>query len=307
MSATPFTAEDLYLYSMHLLDAEEHQRLEAFLQRSSEARTELQHVRGDLACLALAVEQVSVPEVSKHRLLHQIAREPRAAVRTIAQPLTDVAAQPQVAAAVLDEASDPADRYTPASATPRIGQVYEDETPRRSLLAQLLPWAGWPIAAGLAFTTWTLHQRNVALGTEAVAVRASASAANEKSAAAETVLATLRSGSSQRFLLTAQDTPPVPSGRVTYLADAGSIVFQGNDLEAVPAGKTYELWLIPADKATKPLRAGTFEPDGKGYASLILPPLPKGVAAGTFGITMENVGGSDAPTLPILLVAPSNS
>ena len=66
------------------------------------------------------------------------------------------------------------------------------------------------------------------------------------------------------------------------------------------SAKVYELWLIPAD-GHAPIPAGTFKPDAQGYASVILPQLPKGVVAGQFGVTVEQEGGSSTPTLPILL------
>jgi anti-sigma-K factor RskA len=45
-----------------------------------------------------------------------------------------------------------------------------------------------------------------------------------------------------------------------------------------------------------------FRPDSTGSASLILPPLPAGVPAKAFGVTVERAEGSDTPTTPILLV-----
>jgi hypothetical protein len=33
----------------------------------------------------------------------------------------------------------------------------------------------------------------------------------------------------------------------------------------------------------------------------MMPQLPKGIAAKGFGVTIENEGGSDTPTLPIVL------
>ncbi len=71
-------------------------------------------------------------------------------------------------------------------------------------------------------------------------------------------------------------------------------------LEPAPAGKTYELWLTPVD-GKNPMSAGTFKPDAQGSASIVMPQLPKGVPAKGFGVTIENEGGSDTPTLPIVL------
>ncbi|HEX6771625.1 MAG TPA: anti-sigma factor, partial [Acidobacteriaceae bacterium] len=64
--------------------------------------------------------------------------------------------------------------------------------------------------------------------------------------------------------------------------------------------KTYELWVIPASGAA-PLPAGTFTPNAQGYASVVLPKLSSGVPAKSFGITIENAGGSATPTMPFIL------
>ena len=69
----------------------------------------------------------------------------------------------------------------------------------------------------------------------------------------------------------------------------------------LPIAKVYELWIIPAD-GTAPVPAGTFRPDARGYASVVMPQIPKGVAAKAFGVTMEAEGGATTPTMPILLV-----
>ena len=63
----PVTAEDLYLYAMHLLEPEEQSRLHEFLQHSPEARAELANVRGDLALLAMTAEQQAPVEGHRTR------------------------------------------------------------------------------------------------------------------------------------------------------------------------------------------------------------------------------------------------
>ena len=85
-----------------------------------------------------------------------------------------------------------------------------------------------------------------------------------------------------------------------YLASSGSLIFQANNLDPLPAGKTYELWVIPAN-GKAPIPAGLFQPDAAGSASVILPPLPAGVPAKAFGVTAERAEGSATPTAPILL------
>jgi anti-sigma-K factor RskA len=93
---------------------------------------------------------------------------------------------------------------------------------------------------------------------------------------------------------------PPPEGRVVYAARSGKLLMTASNLHPLPAGKTYELWILqPGGKA--PVPAGTFEPDSSGNATLILASEPLGLAVAGFGVTIENEGGSPTPTLPIVL------
>ncbi len=98
----------------------------------------------------------------------------------------------------------------------------------------------------------------------------------------------------------ATPAPPVPQGRVTYVAERGTLIFLASNMEPLQPYKTYELWLIPAD-GHDPIPAGTFHPDERGNASVIMPPLPKGIEAKAFGVTVEDEGGSQTPTMPIIM------
>ena len=84
-----------------------------------------------------------------------------------------------------------------------------------------------------------------------------------------------------------------------YLPARGALVLQASNMQALPANKTYELWVIPATGA--PIPAGLFRPDASGSGSVVLPEIPHGVQAKAFGITIENAGGASTPTMPIVL------
>ncbi len=71
-------------------------------------------------------------------------------------------------------------------------------------------------------------------------------------------------------------------------------------MEPLPPYKVYELWLIPSD-GHDPIPAGTFRPDERGNANVIMPAIPKGVHAKMFGMTIEDQGGSTTPTIPIIM------
>ena len=117
---------------------------------------------------------------------------------------------------------------------------------------------------------------------------------------AQEVLDTLTSPAAKQVTLTEGKGAPAPTGRTSYLADKGALVFIGDNLKPIPADKTYELWVIPAD-GKAPIPAGLFRPDDHGSASVVLPKLPEGVPAKAFGVTIENAEGATTPTMPIVL------
>jgi anti-sigma-K factor RskA len=85
------------------------------------------------------------------------------------------------------------------------------------------------------------------------------------------------------------------------VASKGTLIFLASNLQPLQPAKTYELWLIPAGEGQNAIPAGTFHPDARGNANVIMPPLPKGVEAKAFGVTIEDEGGSATPTQPIIL------
>jgi hypothetical protein len=303
MSNIPVTAEDLYLYAMQLLDEAEQQRLEEFLKQSPEARAELANVRSDLGMLAMTVESHAPSASSRQRLLKEMAREPRTVPSTTSA--TQTADTEAASASDLRKVTPIRPESYEESVVPlpvRSSSV-DDSTPTsRGFFSTVTPWLGWAVAAAMTITAWDFYRKNEAMNDQVAFANATSARAIATSAEAQTVLDTIRSGAAQRFVLTKQNTQPNPSARVTYLAENGSLVFQGSNLESLPPSKTYELWLIPVGEGRKPIPAGTFKPDGHGFASILLPDLPKGVVAGTFGVTMEDDGGAQTPTLPILMI-----
>ncbi len=122
----------------------------------------------------------------------------------------------------------------------------------------------------------------------------------QDTAQARRALDVLTAKNAQHITLTSAKAHPEPEGRAVYLASTGGLIFQASHLEPLPTGKTYELWVIPAD-GKAPIPAGLFQPDSTGSASVVLPQIPVGVRAKAFGVTMEQAQGSQTPTLPILL------
>lgn len=160
-------------------------------------------------------------------------------------------------------------------------------------------WIPWAAAAALAILAISLSVKNIALNKELADASGKVTDLTDQSAQARQVIDLLTSHSAQRVLLTVSKASVEPTGRAIYLAESGSLVFQANNLKLLASDKTYELWVIPANG--KPIPAGLFRPDAAGDASVVLPPLPKGVPAKAFGVTIEKAEGSDTPTAPIII------
>jgi anti-sigma-K factor RskA len=111
----------------------------------------------------------------------------------------------------------------------------------------------------------------------------------------------LTSDKTVRMTVVSTQAKPQPQGRVFYQREKGHLMFFASNFPSLPTKKVYELWLVPM--AGAPIPAGTFVPDAKGAGSVMLPAMPANVEAKTFAITIENEGGSETPTMPIIMAA----
>jgi anti-sigma-K factor RskA len=289
------TSEDLALFAMQLLPKEEAAEVAAYVAQSSDARRELAEIQGELAIYAHTVDLHSPPAQVRERLMKQVAREKKTV------PID----RPAVAEGRAPEAVVPPGTIFTESGAIVPSYVTEEIAPKRGFARRVLPWAGWALAAGLAVTAGKLYYDREGVR-EAMrgAMSAQASKIDQLTtdvAAARQLAETMTDSSAMRVTLTKGKTAPVAQGKATYVASKGALIFTASNLEPLQPGKTYELWLIPAAAGGSPIAAGTFRPDEHGNASVILPPLPKGVEAKAFGVTVEDEGGAAVPTPPIIL------
>ena len=94
--------------------------------------------------------------------------------------------------------------------------------------------------------------------------------------------------------------PSPPRGNIFVHSKLGVLLIASN-LPALPAGRTYEMWVIPT-KAGAPRPAGLFQSDAQGLAINILPvPLDSLYAV---AVSVEPEAGSPAPTTTPIIIAP---
>ncbi|MDP9985124.1 anti-sigma-K factor RskA [Arthrobacter oryzae] len=90
-------------------------------------------------------------------------------------------------------------------------------------------------------------------------------------------------------------------GKATLLISASedAAVVKMSGVPAPPAGKVYQMWLIPKD-GSAPVSQGLMDEQ-----ALSKPAVVQGIhTAASLGITVEPAGGSKAPTLPTVAAAP---
>jgi len=86
---------------------------------------------------------------------------------------------------------------------------------------------------------------------------------------------------------------------VSVSSSKDAIVVKMNDVPAPPAGKVYQMWLIPKD-GSAPVSQGLMDAE-----ALSKPAVVKGIStAAALGITVEPAGGSASPTMPTVAAAP---
>jgi anti-sigma-K factor RskA len=263
--------DDLALHAMNALSPEESAAARLHLAGCAECRDQLAEIAGDLALVAISTEQQEIPSGARQRFIDRIAAAPRS------------------------------DAATPPPQSSPVISISREKKASRSL-----GWIPWVAAAALLILCVNLYVR-VRILNDQVAMAEAQLANNERSMKARIaqntrawmLLDALTAPAAQRITLTAGKTPPAPSARAVYLARRGALVLQASNMPPLSANKTYELWIIPMKGA--PMPAGMFRPDASGSGSVVLPAIPTGVQAKAFGITVENEGGADTPTMPIVL------
>jgi hypothetical protein len=253
---------------MQALPPDEAAVIARHLETCKECRDDVAELRGDMALLALSVDQQPLPTGAEERFRQKIAATASAtgATTLVGKPSTTVI-------------------------------PFEAGASRRRVWPVLVPWA---TAAALTAVCISLGIANRNLNDTLTEESRLLHDFTLRASHAQQIVDVLNAPNAQRVILTATKHAVEPSGKAIYLADRGGLLFQGENLKPLDPGKTYELWVIPAD-GKAPVAAGVFKPDASGYASVVLPQLAPGIGAKAFAVTIENDPGSSTPTMPIIL------
>jgi len=273
MAFQHISEDDLALFEMGVLSAQEAAAVRAHLATCDQCADALQRAGASDSLLAFALRPESPSAAAREKFLNALQDSPAA---TLAGKTVLPFQRPRT--------RHPALTFLP---TWSLG-----------LAAAVLL-----LAAAVLFTQNRNYAReNLAQQAELSSQQQQLQIAQQKAASAQKaseVLATLQAPDTARFLLTSAPAPPQPQIRTFFRKSTGQIVLIASRLPALPAGKTYELWFIGKD-GKAPVAAGTFSPDAQGNVTASLSQVAAGGEAKLFAVTVENEGGSSAPTSPII-------
>jgi anti-sigma-K factor RskA len=266
MNAHPQFAEALALYAMGALDdRQDLAALEAHLGTCGDCRRELEALRADTALLALSATGPQPPARSRERLLKAVAAEPRVERRN-----------PQ--------------RYA-------LGHL-------RRRWVTIAPVMMMLILAVFSILLWRdlRNTRRELRHTHAEIdqMRDDLALKDKKLADAKMMWDLLHAPDAWPLTLVGKKTPPQPQIKTVYSKQQGALLLMASNLTPLPENKIYQLWLLPAD-GSAPMPAGWFKPDGKGNGMMFHKMKASGVIAKSFAITIEDAGGSQTPTMPIVM------
>jgi anti-sigma-K factor RskA len=253
---------DIALYAMGALSQEEMAAARAHIEICSHCKKELRQAELALAAYAQTTPEIAPPAGAKERFM-----------------------------ARLGEARRPAAKLAMREKDRRTWSERWFGTTR---------WTG-ALAAAMALLLIVVGVDDLRQRAEIKPLLAAAQRGRIDSAQLNQLMELLTSSNVQRVALHEKPAPmPPPEARVIYAAHSGKLMLTAQNLHALPAGKTYELWILQPNGG-KPMPAGTFAPDSRGNAAMILADEPANIAAQGFAVTVENEGGSETPTMPIVL------
>lgn len=159
--------------------------------------------------------------------------------------------------------------------------------------------ASLALAAGLSIYAVQLRTRIAGLENELRDTRLQADAsqrqmaeAQRTAAGAQSAVAILTASDVARVDLAGQQpVSPKASARAFWSRSRG-MVFNASNLPPVPAGQTYQLWVVTA---SGPISAGLLTPDAQGSVSEVFSTpadIPQPIA---MAVTLEKAGGVPAP------------
>ena len=283
--------------ALGMLPAAESERLMAIVRINPKLQVELASLRGATHALASAAPPAPMAPARRQAMRERLVSRAAASVSSDATGASDGRA-PLTASApptLRLERREPS-----ATAAPVIREV---QVPARlSLIQRAAPFLAIAATALFAVSVFRLRDTMQERNDAQVALKeatAATTALSAKLAQSDSLVAAM-SGASVRVVELASTQNMSPGAKMFWDRVANRWTLVTHDLQPVPAGRTYQLWLVTA-KAEK-ISAGTFNTDAKGRAVVQATYALAEADLAAIAITEEPMGGSDQPTGAILVV-----
>ncbi len=288
---TPNELEEVTLalpdLALGILPAAEADRLMSIVRLNPRLQAELASLRGATGTLALAVPAVVMPadhkQTMRDRLMARAGGNTSGATERYAPPVV-----PMVRLEPRDAELAPVIREVQVAA-------------RLSVIQRAAPLLAFAALALFVVSVFLLRDTQQERNDARVALSqatAATTALSAKLAQSDSLVAAM-SGANVRVVELASTQNMSPGARMFWDRLANRWTLVTHDLAPVPAGRTYQLWLVTT-KSEK-ISAGTFNTDAQGRAVVQATYALVEADLAAIAITEEPVGGSPQPTGTILV------
>jgi anti-sigma-K factor RskA len=260
MNGHPTREEDFDLYALGALDGDEKREMKSHLSACADCSQKLAEARGRIALLALAAPETMPSASVKASLMTQVRADQRVRAGGAALP------------------NQPESR----------GGFFS-----RWWAAVLVP-----VGVALAIFSLVLWTQNRRLEQQLATLHNDVQRQQQELQETREVADLVTAHGTIIVPLAAQPGMPRGAAHVMYNPQTGMLMYEGQ-LEPNAVGKSYQLWLVPADG--KPISAGVFSA-APAQANHFLMKLPPGITPKVFAVTLEPAGGRPQPTGPKVLV-----
>lgn len=177
------------------------------------------------------------------------------------------------------------------------------ESPEKKEKERSSGWLTWVLAAAgvlLALVSFGLSWQNRRIVAQLEQERKVAESSIREREQIEKLVGMLAAPDTLTVKLAGQGEMANATGLVKFNAKAGMVVYEAANLPELPAGKSYQMWLVPVSGA--PVSAGLLGPGGRAWGNMWTADVPTNMPAKAFAVTIEPAGGMAQPTGPKVLL-----
>lgn len=185
----------------------------------------------------------------------------------------------------------------PARLRKRVLALAGDQPARRWTWGWAPLWAA--VAAGALIAAFVFNSRAQRAAVELARLQSESAAQTRELVRLNEAVAILNQPDAKQVVF-GGGTPQPPRGRV-FLDPRRGVLLLASNLPQAPAGKIYEMWVIP--KGGKPVPAGLFQSAADGTALHVLPGPVDVAGTAAVAVTVERAEGATVPNLPPVFAA----